>query len=579
MRVSDLDAPGTARTSGLFGDTPWAVLVGIQDPALLREAESCCERLLVIQPNSRYAERLREEWPNGLPPGLQLCPTLVGPQGMEVPWYCYNDPRLDGPLSPQELRGRHPNLTLRGEELRHQQTLDEIFQDWWGQQTPPQPESGLLLLQADDAAPVLDGASSLLTHLGSLVCWAERGGKKEPAPLAQDLAYRLEEACFRRSQQDPSRWKRDERKLLQRQLEQAQAERARLSAECQAQSLSLQAKDSEKESLLASIRAVESQRDLLMTECQAMQEICVEAQRHTEELENRYRLLEKQLNEYQIRERNQQQKSHTSSLQQEELLDSIKSLELSLHQLRGRNSALESERDHLVQKDADQKDALALALQQSDALDRQVQERELECATLQSLLEGMQGQLESLEREQLSLGAAHDLAIQQRDDLNARLLHSEERSTNLQNDTQTLQAQSSALQQECENLRAAHDLAIQQRDELHAQLLDRAEQGASLLNQSQALQDRFDGLERDHQTLQAQSSALQQECDSFHAAHDLAVQQRDQLDAQVRLLTIENEDLRRRELELARLTEDSEQQLALIRDLFVQVSTARSTSP
>jgi hypothetical protein len=68
-------------------------------------------------------------------------------------------------------------------------------------------------------------------------------------------------------------------------------------------------------------------------------------------------------------------------------------------------------------------------------------------------------------------------------------------------------------------------------------------------------------------------------------AHDLAVRQRDELDGELQQLreTREQEQaeiqgLRERQEELARLTSESERELALIRDLFVQVSTARAQS-
>ncbi len=88
---------------------------------------------------------------------------------------------------------------------------------------------------------------------------------------------------------------------------------------------------------------------------------------------------------------------------------------------------------------------------------------------------------------------------------------------------------------------------------------------------------RFSVIEGELQRLNEKHAAqLLQESESFRTAHDLAVKQRDQLDAQVKILRAENEDLQHRQQQLARLTEDSEQQLAMIRDLFVQVSAARA---
>jgi hypothetical protein len=88
---------------------------------------------------------------------------------------------------------------------------------------------------------------------------------------------------------------------------------------------------------------------------------------------------------------------------------------------------------------------------------------------------------------------------------------------------------------------------------------------------------RFGILEAEIQQLKGKYvDQLLQESESLRIAHNLAVEQVNQLDAQVQILRTENEDLRRREQLLARLTEDSEQQLAMIRDLFVQLSAARA---
>ena len=83
--------------------------------------------------------------------------------------------------------------------------------------------------------------------------------------------------------------------------------------------------------------------------------------------------------------------------------------------------------------------------------------------------------------------------------------------------------------------------------------------------------------------LQQQLEQLREERDAYHMAHDLAVRQQGGQDEELQLLRqrcqsqeCELSALKDRQEQLAQLTDESERQLALIRDLFVQVSTARA---
>ena len=72
----------------------WAVVVGAQDPALVRALQPQLPRLLLVQANPCLAERLREDWPAGLPAGVCLREEPVGARAEPVTWYRYNDARL-----------------------------------------------------------------------------------------------------------------------------------------------------------------------------------------------------------------------------------------------------------------------------------------------------------------------------------------------------------------------------------------------------------------------------------------------------------------------------------------------------
>jgi chromosome segregation ATPase len=575
--VSECDpASGAATLRRVLGECGWAVWVGLQHPGLLKEALSLCPRLLVIQPNTLFAERLRDEWPAGLPPGLLISPVVLGSQGEDASWYCYNDRRLDGTLSPEELCTLHPNLSLLREEFRQPRALDEVVQGWWGQDVTTPADNGCLILQGHDFSSVLLGAGSLMSHLDSVVCWVEGIGGIEPASIPVGLVARLEDACFRRSASDHSTWERDVQKVVQRELDLAQAELARLRAESEAQSQTLQAKDLELDTLAAKIKFAYLERDRLNADVQAMKELRIEAQQHAELQEQRSHQLENLLADQHRR---------------------VANLDIDLQQLRVQAIALERHRDQLQLSHDSQMNALEQSAQQRAELQAQRQGLEENCAALQASLENLQDEHQALQvdaaqirQERDSFKAGHDLAVDQRNQLDAQVRIKEERCLDLETqladqhrrvadldiDLQQIREQVTALESQRDQLQHSHDSqqsaleqSVQQRAELLAQRQGLEENCA-------ALQVILENLQDEHQALQVDAAQIRQERDSFKAGHDLAVDQRNQLDAQLRILRAEHDDLRRREQQLARLTEDSEQQLAMIRDLFVQLSAARA---
>ena len=575
MSECDL-ASGAATLRRVLGECGWAVWIGLQHPGLLQEALTLCPRLLVIQPNTLFAERLRDEWPAGLPPGLLISPVVLGSQGEDASWYFYNDRRLDGTLSPEELCTLHPNLSLLREEFRQTRALDEVVQGWWGQDVSTPADNGCLILQCHDFSSVLVGAGSLLNHLDSVVCWVEGIGGIEPASIPEGLVSRLEDACFRRSASDHSTWERDAQKVVQRELELAQAELARLRAESEAQSQTLQAKDLELDTLAAKIQLAYLERDCLIVDVQALKEHRIEAQQYAELQEQRSHQLENLLADQHRR---------------------VANLDIDLQQVREQAIALESQRDQLQQSHDSQLNALEQSAQQRAELQAQRQGLEENCAALQVSLENLQLEHQTLQadaaqirQERDSFKAGHDLAVDQRNQLDAQVRMKEERCLQLETELvdhqkreadledalQQMQQQASALESQRDQLQQSHDSQLNALEQSAQQRAELQAQRQGLEENCAALQVSLENLQLEHQTLQADAAQIRQERDSFKAGHDLAVDQRNQLDAQLRILRAEHDDLRLREQQLARLTDDSEQQLAMIRDLFVQLSAARA---
>jgi hypothetical protein len=207
----------------------WAVVVGVRDARLISEIQRQCPLLLVIEPSRRRMERLRSAWGQN-PAGLQFWQEPVGASEEKVRWYSYNDSRLDGRRAPAELSNALKNVSLLNEEWRQARTLGQVVNEWLG--TPDSlPEGGVLFLQNSDPEPLIAGAGSLLPSLEHLALWTESTVEWQPASISESLAICLEAACFRRSSHEAFHWEKDERLLLQRQLQSLEALVARLRAE------------------------------------------------------------------------------------------------------------------------------------------------------------------------------------------------------------------------------------------------------------------------------------------------------------------------------------------------------------
>lgn len=659
------------------GDPAWAVVVGLQDPALARALHQRVNRLLLVQANPRLAERLAEEWPAGLPTGVRLCTEPVGATATELSWYRYNDPRLDGPQAPAELSPRYRNLTLLAEERRCQRPLADLVQEWWREDGEPE-GNGALLLQGSDPGPALQGALPLLPRLERLVFWQESGGCRTPSAVPQELAAQLAQACFQASEAETSRWQRDERRQLRQALADAQMRLADHKAELQRQARSLQARTLQVEELAESGRALAAQRDELANEALDLLAVRGRLEREREE---------------------QRKQIDALTLQQEGLRATIEALTMEREADRHSRSELERQRDLAVQERDILQAAQRLAIEQREDLEAEVSSLTVRCRDLQGSHEQLQQELAHRTQERDSFHAAHDVAVGQRDELDGQRSLLENARAELEQRLGALQLRVDGLETEREVLWQERDTLqeqIQQRSLAHAQAVQQLQQWEerakqweaesdekstnlvelqrerhglwelrdSLNQQNRSLSERIDALEtsntellRERQTLLDQGDLLrgevealaarcreqeeglrggderqrgleaeleqlrealgraEEERDTYHLAHDLALRQAQEHHEQLQNLREETEQQRRsqaeqsradaeelqaengrllaeiaglqgaiaaqqqRHQELEQLTADSERQLALIRDLFVQVSTARGQAP
>jgi uncharacterized phage infection (PIP) family protein YhgE len=227
--MASIDASSSIRLADRIHACEWAVLVGLHDPLVARELHALNKKLLVIQPNSLLADRLLEDWEESILADVEICREIVGADQRQVRWHCFNDPRLDGPQPLQELQARFTNLSLRGQEMRQQQTLTDVMQSWWGSHGEPS-GLGALVMEAVEPLPILTGAKAVLSHFQTLILPQETPAGEDQASILQ-LQELLENECFHRlpgGRDAHACWQLDLARLHQREREHLQHEIADL---------------------------------------------------------------------------------------------------------------------------------------------------------------------------------------------------------------------------------------------------------------------------------------------------------------------------------------------------------------
>ena len=457
------ECTGGLNTSALKGCS-WTVLLGVQDPDLILELQGHCPRMLVIEPSSRRAAHLRESW-DYTPQGLQIWPDPVGVLEQEVRWYSYNDSRLDGTQPPADFLSHFRNISVIAEEERLQRHLGDVVNEWLATQQVPR-SGGALLLRSSDPESLIAGSTTLLANLQCLVLWTDSNGQPEGATIDDAMILRLEDACLRRSCDDPLLWERDGLLVLERQLAIAHAELERLADNQHTQDRLLEEREGERVELAAECRELREALTLTREEARDLHKRC-----------------------------------HTVEGEHAELQACVAELE-------------RQSRDLILQREGLLAKAEAIAME-AEAARMRTAELEQECGRI-------------LAEHQVLL-KAHDMMVHQRG---------------------ALDDQVGQLRQENTALREQHGALKQQNCHIS---------------------------ERIRELLSAQHN-LQTERDSLILERQTTVTGRDQLKDENERLQAENIDLQRRLEESAKLTARTEQELAVIGDLFVQISTPHSPS-
>lgn len=160
--------------------------------------------LLIVEADQERALQLTEAL-EGRRDVLVCAEVLTAQAGTPVPWFRFNDPRLNGPWPESHWRPLYPNLRQQGEEQRGGRRLDEVLESWGGLEEL-QPQMALQLHQGDPLA-ALEGLGAWLTRL-QVVQWPRLLG---PTGSAAAVAAWLADRGFRADDDDEAvtTWRRD----------------------------------------------------------------------------------------------------------------------------------------------------------------------------------------------------------------------------------------------------------------------------------------------------------------------------------------------------------------------------------
>lgn len=364
-RLDELARAATAR-----GVTPprWALLLELDDPALVEDLLARGLRVMLVLPQAWRVARLAEAIEDLNQPGLRLCGELLADQQGEVCWYRYNDPRCDGILSPQELQASRPNLRLDALEMRPLHTLDSLRHAWSESDGPLEGE-GLLLLRDAGQLELLAGADLLLNDLAALAWFAPLPGEAEPGDsLRASLAARF---LVPWPEADPGHWWRRDAAL------ELSAERRSLQQLLARSTGQLEQLRGEREALALRQAELQAERDGLL---QIQAELAAQLA----------------LRDTQAAQRQQQ----FEALQQE-----FGALQLESAEQRSAAEALQAD-NRLRQEESQRLNDQGVVLQE-------------ECLALQAALVGLQGQLQEAQAGRDQALAEREQAQQEREELQA----------------------------------------------------------------------------------------------------------------------------------------------------------------
>ena len=279
--------------------------------------------ILVVEADLERAQRLRQQL--GGDPQVVLCVEVLAARSEEpVPWFQFNDGRLNGPLSLEAWRDRYPNLRQLGEEQRRGRRLEDVLEAWAAKLGLAKLPSLTLQLRQGDPLKALEGLGNWTQALQRVELALPGGMTQSAGPLQAWLVER----GFRAGEGPEHAWERDPlatHQLRIREQEQQIAERDEQLATQAVRLLLAQTRQqeltAERDQLLAGQQELRSQRDTFLSEREVLQA-------RVEELQGQL---------------NAQSAQTAEQSQQREVLQAR------VEELQGQHAALGVERDQLLE--------------------------------------------------------------------------------------------------------------------------------------------------------------------------------------------------------------------------------------
>lgn len=217
--------------------------------------------ILVVEADLERAQRLRQQL--GGDPQVVLCVEVLAARSEEpVPWFQFNDGRLNGPLSLEAWRDRYPNLRQLGEEQRRGRRLEDVLEAWAATRGLAQLPSLTLQLRQGDPLKALEGLGNWTQALQRVELALPGGMTQSAGPLQAWLVER----GFRAGEGDEHAWERDPLATHQLRIREQEQQIAEREEQLATQAVRLLLAQTRQEELQREHEAVLAERDRLQNQ-------------------------------------------------------------------------------------------------------------------------------------------------------------------------------------------------------------------------------------------------------------------------------------------------------------------------
>ena len=309
--------------------------------------------ILVVEADLERAQRLCQQL--GGDPQVVLCVEVLAARSEEpVPWFQFNDGRLNGPLSLEAWRDRYPNLRQLGEEQRRGRRLEDVLEAWAATRGLAQLPSLTLQLRQGDPLKALEGLGNWTQALQRVELALPGGMKQSAGPLQAWLVER----GFRAGEGDEHAWERDPlatHQLRIREQEQQIAEREEQLATQAVRLLLVKTRQdeltAERDQLRADHQELRSQRDTFLSERDLLQVQLSAQSEQTAEQSQQREVLQGRVEELQVQ--------HAAlGVERDQLLEARDALQSQVHTQQERFDRINIELDEILALiDQDRSDA------------------------------------------------------------------------------------------------------------------------------------------------------------------------------------------------------------------------------